>query len=1157
MSPILDPQMAAANPRLSARVSANAGSGKTKTLVDRVARLLLSGAQPESILCVTFTKAAASEMQRRLFETLGGFAIAPDEALTQTLSRLEGRDEGDYDADRLSAARRLFALALETPGGLKIQTLHAFCEKLLRQFPLEAGVSPGFSVLDAAAEAEAMRRARAELALQAKDPDSPVGAAFARLAVRFDHGRFEDLFAQIDQNRREIVSYLGGQSFAELSADIARNLGLDAPAEVEEVVRRGFLPPALDPAAYGAAAKGFAEGSEKTDQPNGRRLQAILEKALAGVEDPAAVLSLFFTTEGTPRSSNFPTKQAPASLKPWIEREQARLAKVRDEMRAAEAAAFTFDILVIGLVYIAAYESAKAAQGALDFSDLIESAKALLNDAPQTAWVLFKLDGGIDHILVDEAQDTSPEQWAIVRALTGEFFAGVDGRERTLDRTVFIVGDEKQSIFSFQGAAPHLLDHHGQALQREANSAGRDFVGVDLTVSWRSTPEVLEFVDKIFEGPDRSGRLSPRLDASGGAPVVTHLAQRAEDPGCVDLWPPVQETGQSDASAWDPLDIDRTEGAWRVLAERIAAECEAIVTRGDQVGDRQGPRPADYGDLLVLVKKRGPLFEETLRALKRRGVPVAGADRLKLSEHLVFKDLLSLARYALFPWDDLTLAELLRSPLCGLSDEELFELAHGRRDSLSAALKEKARERPIFEKAADLLARARDLGRSLTPFDFYARMLVLADGQDRSLRQRFATRLGPEASEAIDAFLAEVLAAESRHIRDLERLCAEFERLDLTLKREMDAPRGEVRVMTAHGAKGLEAPVVFLADTVFQNTTRPALITLDNGGLIWLGGSKSVDCEAAKRARQARDDMESQEEARLLYVSLTRARDRLILCGRLRANGTSAAAKGWWPWLSDAFDQRLEGRLRDVEDTQGFVFQRFGKDPPRGEPATVAEITDVGLPDWARRVARPDPAAQVYASPSTYGDSRRGATPSPLAATGGLGRFRRGDLIHKLFQSLPDLPADIRSEAAAKILSRERDLTEEHRREIARAALTVLEDPRFAEAFGPGSRPEAAVAGTSPELPLGLSISGRVDRMVVRPDRVLVIDFKSNRPAPDRIDNADPAYITQMALYVAVLREIFKGRRIEAALIWTDGPKLMPVPENLIASSLAAVRRTG
>ena len=363
--------------------------------------------------------------------------------------------------------------------------------------------------------------------------------------------------------------------------------------------------------------------------------------------------------------------------------------------------------------------------------------------------------------------------------------------------------------------------------------------------------------------------------------------------------------------------------------------------------------------------------------------------------------------------------------------------------------------------------------------------------------------------------------------------------------------------MTAHGAKGLEAPVVFLADTVFQNTTRPALITLDNGGLIWLGGSKSVDCEAAKRARQARDDMESQEEARLLYVSLTRARDRLILCGRLRANGTSAAAKGWWPWLSDAFDQRLEGRLRDVEDAQGFVFQRFGKDPPRGEPATVAEITDVGLPDWARRVARPDPAAQVYASPSTYGDSRRGATPSPLAATGGLGRFRRGDLIHKLFQSLPDLPADIRSEAAAKILSRERDLTEEHRREIARAALTVLEDPRFAEAFGPGSRPEAAVAGTSPELPLGLSISGRVDRMVVRPDRVLVIDFKSNRPAPDRIDNADPAYITQMALYVAVLREIFKGRRIEAALIWTDGPKLMPVPENLIASSLAAVRRTG
>lgn len=1152
-----DPQMAAANPRLSARVSANAGSGKTKTLVDRVARLLLCGARPESILCVTFTKAAASEMQRRLFDTLGGFAIAPDDALTRTLAGLEGRDEGDYDAERLSAARRLFALALETPGGLKIQTLHAFCEKLLRQFPLEAGVSPGFAVLDAAAAAEATRRARADLAVQAKDPSSPLGGAFARLAVQFDHGRIEDLFAQIDLNRKTIRSYLSGKTFAALQADIARNLGLNEPVEAQEVVRKAFLPPALDPSAYGAAAKAFAEGSEKTDRPNGVKLQAIMEQALAGTPNPDAVFQVFFTGDGEPRSSNFPTKQVSPSIRPWIEREQARLATARDQIRAAEAASLTLDILIVGAVYIAAYESAKTAQGALDFLDLIERANALLNDAPQTAWVLFKLDGGIDHILVDEAQDTSPEQWSIVRALTGEFFAGVDGRERSLDRTVFIVGDEKQSIFSFQGAAPQLLEFHGQALQQQADGAGAAFIGVDLTVSWRSTPEVLKFVDTLFEGPDRAERMSPRQDDANGGLVVTHIAQRAKDPGCVDLWPAVSETGQTEASAWDPLDSDRTVGAWRVLAERIAAECKAIVKRGDQVRDRQGWRPANYGDLLVLVKKRGALFEETLRALKRRDVPVAGADRLKLSEHLVFKDLLALARYALFPWDDLTLAELLRSPLCGLSDDELFELAHGRRDSLSAALKEKARERPIFERAADLLARARELGRNLTPFDFYARMLVLADGEDRSLRQRFATRLGPEAAEAIDAFLAEVLAAESRHIQDLERLCAEFERLDLTLKREMDAPRGEVRVMTAHGAKGLEAPVVFLADTVFQNTSRPALIELESGGLIWLSGAKTADCEAAKRARQARDDREAQEEARLLYVSLTRARDRLVLCGRLRANGTSAAAKGWWPWLVDAFDARLDGQWRDVEDAQGFRFKRFGQDPLRGEPAKADDIRDAEPPVWARRPARPDAAAQVYASPSTFADSRRGATPSPLAATGGLGRFRRGDLIHKLFQSLPDLSPDARPDAAARILSRERDLTDDHRREMARAALTVLEDPRFAEVFGPGSRAEAAVAGTSPELPSGLSISGRVDRMVVRPDRVLVVDFKTNRPAPDRIDNADPAYITQMALYVAILREIFPGRRIEAALVWTDGPKLMPVPENLIASSLVAVRRAG
>ena len=1169
MRPRIDPQQTAANPAISASVSANAGSGKTKTLVDRVARLLLAGARPETILCMTFTKAAASEMQRRLFQTLGRFAIAADDELVADLARLEGRATTDYDQPRLSSARRLFAMALETPGGLKIQTIHAFCEKLLRQFPLEAGVTPGFAVMDDPSADLVSRRARAMVAEQAADPDSPIGQAYSRIAIRFDYKGFDDLFAQLARMRDEVSDFVRrAGDVAGLETCLAESVGLEALTPPGDIEREGFCAPEMDVAAYFGAAAALALGSPKTDQVHGRVLQTAAEQARVGEVDPEPLWKLFFTDDGDggPRSAHFPTRQVDPAIRPWIEQEQTRLIALRERIRAAHTAEETFDILLLGALYAAAYQDAKTGLGALDFADLIVRARQLLEDRPSAAWVLFKLDGGIDHILVDEAQDTSPDQWAIVRALTAEFFVGAGAREAMtqtrspapgLPRTVFIVGDEKQSIFSFQGAAPHLLEENSQHLQSVAQAAGQAFEGVRLEVSWRSTPEVLSFVDRIFEGSDRASKLAPRLGGGVDGEVVRHIAQRRDDPGTVDLWPLVIEDSREKSNAWDPLDANASTGAWRTLAERIAQECEAIVTRGDQVRGPAGWRPADYGDLLVLVRKRGNLFEETLRALKRRGVPVAGADQLKLSEHLVYQDLLSLARYALYPWDDLTLAEVLRSPLCDVSEDDLFDLAWNRRDSLSGALKERSRERPSWTRAADMLARARELARSVPPFEFFSRLLCLHDDQGRSLRQRFATRMGSEAAEALDAFLAQALLAEQRQVRDLERFCAELERLQVTIKREMDEPRGEVRVMTTHGAKGLEAPIVFMADTVMTDRSRAALVRTGDGGLLWLAAGGKRDGQIAARIREERARREEQEMARLLYVGLTRARDRLVLGGRLNAKTSVDKARGWLPWLADAFDTRLSGEVREIADDQGFTFRRFGQDPMSGKAAVRSDLVAPSSPDWLTQAARPDPDSLAYASPSTFADARRGPTPSPLAAAGGIGRFRRGDLIHKLFQILPDLPPGDRPGAAERILAKERDLTPEQRHEMAHAALTVLSDSRFAEVFGSGSRAEAAVAGTAPDLPAGLAISGRVDRMIVRPDRVLVIDFKTNRPAPDRIDNADPAYIAQMALYVAVLRTIFPGRRVEAALVWTDGPKLMPVPEDLMASRLAALRRAG
>ena len=1154
-----DRQRIAADPALSAFVTANAGSGKTKTLIDRVARLLLAGVRPETILCVTYTKAAAAEMQRRLFELLGGWSVLPDAELALRLGRLEDRT---LDPAELSQARTLFARALETPGGLKIQTIHAFCEKVLRRFPLEAGISPGFQVMDDPAAAAVAKAARDGVARHALAGTGGVSEAYARFSVSLDFQSFEAMFTDFEARRGRLVDFLrrtGG--FEGARAWIWRTCGFNGPVNADEIA--GEAMDQLDRAIWRLAAATLAEGSA-SDKANAVRMAAVAaEPAGAFVR----ALNVLFTAGGEGDAAKWVEKSAVLKTRPELREallaEQARLEVVRGRVRSAAVAWDTVYALTLADAYLAAYRVEKGFAGALDFADLIDKTRLLLSSRPAAAWVLYKLDGGIDHILVDEAQDTAPDQWEIVRALTGEFFSGEGVRGAAASRRqMFVVGDEKQSIYSFLGAQPEqLIDefayHHGRA-----RGAGARFERVDLVTSFRSTPQVLSFVDAVFAPPQLTHAIRPRIEHE---PVI-HIAERKGDSGCVDLWEPEVEEKGDDRRAWDaPVDAEGDKSANRRLARKIAGEIQALIGRGDAVFDkdlevdgRRGVwRAAGPGDVLILVRRRRALFEDILRALKQAGIPVAGADRLALSEHIVFDDLLALARFALFPDDDLTLAALLKSPLCGLDDDDLYDLGHARgADSLWRRLRTRGAEQADWAAALAVLDAARATAFTVRPFEFYVGLLGRSDAQGRSLRHRILQRLGAEAQEALDEFLAQVLAAERRGLNDLESLADGLARLDITVKREMEAAAGQVRVMTAHGAKGLEAPIVFLPETTLTRTARGSpLMETDDGGFLWCS-SKERDCAPSTAARQRRVLREEAEAFRLLYVSLTRARDRLVLCGRVGAAVKVADLKGWWGALTEAFaSPSIAPQVRTLE--QGALrFQRFGPDPQTRAGGVLTAAAPVAAPVWARSPA-PVEAFARYASPSDLGEGARVAAPSPLASAGGLGRFRRGDLIHRLLQILPDLAPATWASSAAALLDRERDLTDAQRAEMADAALTLLTDHRFAEVFGPGSRAEVAIAGSAGALPPGLKISGRIDRLVVLPTRVLVADFKTNRPSPARIEDCDPAYLRQMAIYVAVLAEIFPGHAIEAALVWTDGPKLMPIPENLLAQSLAALARGG
>ena len=1140
-------QRQAADPELNAFVTANAGSGKTKTLIDRVARLLLGDVKPAAILCVTYTKAAAAEMQRRLFDVLGGWSVMEDEELRAALVRLEG-EAAPRDALGLSNARTLFAKALETPGGLKIQTIHAFCEKLLRRFPLEAGVSPTFKVMDDQASALIAGEARAAVARYALDIEGPLADAYARLAVALDFEAFNKLFSDFEHRRDAIAAYVercGG--YEGMQADVWKICGFEGPTSPEAIADAAMA--ALNRRLYDEAAQVLETGGV-TDGKCARSLRS--------VEAIGDALFALFTEKGegtvVKHYATTKTLRPREDLRMALLTEQDRLEKVRAELRSARVAEATVQVLAMASAYAEAYHQAKAGRGALDFADLISRTRQLVDERPDAAWVLYKLDGGIDHILVDEAQDTAPEQWNIVRRLTGEFWAGAGLRQQSAaDRTLFVVGDEKQSIYSFQGADPRRLLDETQRYIADIVAAGQRADGVPLLVSYRSTPQILTFVDTLFVDPEtRAGVPPPR-----GEDIVRHKAFRADHAGCVDLWPLDRDEPGVDREAWDaPLDEEAETSANRRLARRIAAEVRALVERGDAVFDKETRtwRPAGYGDVLVLVRRRKVLFEEIIRELKRSGVPVAGADRLTLSAHIAFDDLMALARFIQFPDDDLTLAALLKSPFCGLTDDDIYALARGRKpDSLWSVLRRRAEEQAEWGDALAFLGKARDLARARAPFDLFTRVLGLTGPDGRSMRSRILTRLGPEAGDVLDEFLARTLSAEAQGVRDLETLAHAFAGLDIAVKREMEGAGEEVRVMTAHGSKGLEAPIVFLPETTLTRTARGTpLLETPEGGFLW-SARKDDDCEASARARKFRADREAEEAWRLLYVGLTRARDRLVLCGRVGSTTPDEKVGGWYAAMRQAFAHPdVAGDVRDVE-VDGYGFQRFGPDPDRLPPRAAMGRAVSALPDWARGTAPVEPPARRYASPSQLADRTFGPAPSPLARVEGLGRYRRGELIHRLLQLLPDvLPAD-RQNAAVRLLDRERDLTPPQRREMLAAAFGVLDDPRFADVFGPGSRAEAAIGGASHRLPPGLAVSGRVDRLLVTPERVLVVDYKTNRPAPGEIADADPAYLIQMAVYVAVLEEVFPGRRVEAALVWTDGPRLMPVPENIVARTLAAL----
>lgn len=1188
----------ASDPHNSVWVAANAGSGKTTVLARRVERLLLNGTDPSRILALTFTKAAAGEMAIRVFKTLGDWAVMPEDELREALSETEGKAP---TSEQLNRARTLFARALETPGGLKIQTIHAFCEALLHQFPLEANIPGHFTVMNDGHQSLMMSEARRQVILHwASHKDSALGHAMGALVDATTETKVEKALAAVVKNRERISRWLDeAGTIPQAIAGLKAACGFSDNTTDESLITEGLSDLALDQLDLPAVILAWEKEGSKAATNGVAALQGLAEPETdpEGTMDKLTSWLITQKDELTSRALAGTMGQAAAGLDKEglteiLHETVTQLLHIRARRQTLIQIDNTAHLLTVAQSLLARYQRDKRRAGMLDFDDLINRAADLLTRKDARAWVLYKLDRGIDHLLVDEAQDTSRRQWQIIRALVEEFFSG-DGA-RDVERTVFVVGDEKQSIYSFQGADPEAFATQRRQIARLANDAGHQFKDVSLNLSFRSTADVLSAVDTVFANLENAKGVT---DGKGDAMV--HEAARIHKVGHVEIWDPFKADGS------------QVPDEWHVFAEDEAAlpAVKLATTMADRIvemigGERLAAtgKTITAGDILILVRSRDAFVGALNRALKERGVPTAGADRLALGDHIAVQDLLALGQVAVTPQDDLSLATVLKSPLFGLSEDDLYSLArHGltpapedeTRTKTEPALGERmVRSRSLFSSLRDLadhepytaawqkLRTLQQRADAIPVYEFYALLLGMDGG-----RRQFRERLGPEVEDVLDAFLDLTLAHETANLPGLQAFVENLQADSPDIKRPMEQTADQVQLMTVHAAKGLEAKIVFLVDRhagAWRTQNQPALYDVGDGHeMVWVrDGSDHGHITLPVQQRQIENAQE--EYRRLLYVAMTRAEDQLIVCGYRPKNTPTGPI--WHHMVSEALSETMEeiatlGIDDDGEEIKSYrwTIPDTKRGPVRQPPHHEAEAETTkeaveSLPGWLNHRLAPEPDLPRPLSPSgaqaiieeTLARPRRSVSVMEASTTApSVSPRLLGNVVHRLFEELPNRPRHRWQELGSTYARAHlHTMANGEIDALLTSLFATLEDDQLASYLDPAnSRAEVPITGTLSLHSGPRPVAGTIDRLAVLDDHIMLLDYKTGSRVPKTPADITPGYVTQMALYRHLVGNLYPNNSVRAALIYTaarneqgqPAPRLLELEASAMDAALAKV----
>lgn len=1166
-------QRAASNPHESIWVGASAGTGKTKVLTDRVLRLLLprsdgrGGTPPNRILCLTFTKAAANEMAQRINKTLGAWAVMElnhveeKKSLTGALKNLLGTMPSQ---EQIDAAQKLFAQVIDCPGGLQIMTIHSFCQSVLGRFPLEADLPPGFEILEEHAAIEYMSKAQAEIlrrAFSAEYTGSELSQAVLDLVHELDENSFSMLLREVCGERNQLRLILEGaggvDGVHQKICDFYGVLSQQNISDIYELICDDRFIKAND---LRDAAEAMVLDKGKNAPLYGRTIMTWLDADQVKRHEllDEYVATFIKPSDGLPRSQSFPPASARkicVQIDDILQKEAMRLSEAQNKIKAIQSARMTKNILLVGLAVLERYASLKAQRGLLDFDDLVLRTMALLRgdtnalngiDRDSTQWIMYKLDQGLDHILVDEAQDTNPEQWRIIEALCEEFFNGFGSRD-DVERTSFTVGDIKQSIYSFQRAAPEEFLRMQNVFHQKITESGQVNRAVGMDISFRSTRAVLGVVDQVFE--NRALR-----EAVGGG-AVSHQSFRSGQAGVVELWPCFETPKTEPRDFWDLPTVTRTQQSGSAqLASYIADKIRNWIDRKEIL--ESCDRPVRAGDIMILVKSRGAIVDQLVREIKARGVPVSGADRMILSKQIAVQDMLSLARFCLLPEDDLTLAEVLKSPFLGWTEEELFSLAYNRRGSLWQELcnfdsgrifniPDKPDEMVVVSdekrsKTWDYLARLSGRASYLGAYEFFSIILNQPCPADEISGLRAVRgRLGDDALDPIEEFMNAAMNFSREKIDHLQVFVQEQEMSETAIKREMEDQSDQVRIMTVHGSKGLQAPIVIMPDTMLGSSGKKGgrLLWSNKTGLDFPIYSPRGDSDPAKYKDMAQRaaDLDEQEYYRLLYVAMTRAADRLYVAGYVGKN--KAKEHSWYYQVKRAMEADPVCRVIAEDDANILrIADKQSAEPDQARDEKAGGKSKRVLPDWAKKMAPEEAFPPRPLIPSVLNEDEMVPALSPLLA-GQENRFKRGNITHKLLQFLPDFDVENRENAARSFVRKNAaGLSKNLQESIVAEVMDVLNNPEFAPFFVKGSMAEVPVTGLMKDNRI---ISGQIDRLVVGKEDIWIVDYKTNRPPPKDPKDVPKIYRKQLEAYRDSIAEIYPDRKIHTALLWTDNSKLM------------------